>query len=487
MDEQTHASGTTDATSRTPHSDPAARDATARTAPGRALDGGTGTGGEPAPTQQVPRASFRDGVRALATVFLPVAGRGAITRRPGVVGLIERVQGDAAAVRTMQHLRDTYGPGPVQVDLRLRRLVFVLDPGDVHRVLDGTPEPFRADTREKRAALGHFQPEGVLASAPEERTYRRPFNEAVLQSGRTVHEIGGRTRTTVAEEVAVLREQLRHDPELDWDRFVATWWRVVRRVVLGDGARDDEALTDRLLALRRHGNWAYLRPADRTLRNRFLDGVRSRVEAADDGSLAAVARRTPAPDGTEVHQQVPQWLFAFDAAAWATFRALALAATHPEAVERLRGELDDAPDLPYGRSVVLESLRLWPTTPAILRDTDADTVWHGRTLPAGASLMVFAPFFHRDGERLPEAHRFAPALWLRDRGHDEHPLVPFSGGAAICPGRNITLLVASQVLSQLVAEHDLRLLRGPLRPDRPVPATLDPFRLRFAHAPRATA
>jgi cytochrome P450 len=464
------------------HLDPAARDAEARAARRRTDEPSGGPASTPG--RHVPTASFRDSVRAVSTVFLPVAARGAIIRRPAVVGLLERVQGDAAAVRTMQHLRDVYGPGPVQVVLGPRRLTFVLDPDDVHRVLDGTPEPFRADTKEKRRALAHFQPEGVLASDPVDRVHRRPFNETVLQSGRTVHEIGDHVRDVVEAEVAVLREQLRHDEELDWDRWAATWWRVVRRVVLGDSARDDEVLTDRLRRLRQHGNWSYLRPTSTAERDRFLEGLRSRVESADEGSLAAVVRRTPAAPGTEPHQQVPQWLFAFDAAGWATFRAAALVAAHPWAADRLRGELAGAPDLPFGRATVLESLRLWPTTPAILRETHVETQWRGRTLPAGASVMVFAPFFHRDGTRLPEAHEFAPGLWLRDRSSEEHPLVPFSGGAAICPGRNITLLVASQVLARLVAEHDLLLRRGPVAEGRPMPATLDPFRLRFGHRPR---
>ena len=129
---------------------------------------------------------------------------------------------------------------------------------------------------------------------------------------------------------------------------------------------------------------------------------------------------------------------------------------------------------------MLESLRLWPTTPAILRDSTEDTEWDGRVLPAGASIMIFAPFFHRDETRLPEAHRFAPELWLRARSADDWPLVPFSGGTAMCPGRDVTLMVASQVLARLVEQQDRSLLSGGLVTDTPVPGTLDPFSLRFA-------
>ena len=430
--------------------------------------------------RQLPTASPADSARALSQVLLPVVARGAIARRPRVVRLVQQGRGDARAVAVMQHLRDSYGPGPVQVKVPRRRLTLLLEPGQVHRVLEGTPVPFRADTREKRAALAHFQPEGVLASPPEQREVRRPFNDQVLQSGRTLHEIAGPAAAVVREETAVLLEQLRHDRDLDWPRFAQAWWRVVRRVVLGDAARDDQRLTDRLLRLRQDANWSFLHRQRTEVRQRFLDGVRSRLDAAEDGSLAGLARRTPSAPGTEPYQQLPQWLFAFDAAAWATFRALALLGTHPEASERVRAELPGAPDLPYARSCVLESLRLWPTTPAILRDSTEDTEWEGGVLAAGASIMIFAPFFHRDETRLPEAHRFAPELWLRDRSSTEWPLVPFSGGTAMCPGRNVTLMVASQVLGRLVEPGRRELLRGGLRADRPVPGTLDPFSLRFA-------
>lgn len=430
--------------------------------------------------EQVPTASVADTARALTQVFLPVAARGAIIRRPRVVAGLQRMDADARAVTVMQHLRDTYGPGPVQLRLPGRRLTFVLDPDDVHRVLNGSPEPFRPDTREKRGALDHFQPDGVLVSSPTERAHRRPFNEDVLNSGRTLHSIAGPVAAVVEEEVGALLEQLEHERALDWPRFSAAWDRVVRRVVLGDSARDDEQLTRLLVRLRENANSSFLRPKDEALRDRFLGVLGSRLARAEPGSLAEVVAQTPHAPGTNPVQQVPQWLFAFDAAAWATFRGLALLHVHPAGVRTVREELDrSAPDLPYARSTVLESLRLWPTTPAILRDTSEDTTWRGKVLPAGASVIVFAPFFHRDETRVPEAHRFAPELWLRERGDTDHPLVPFSGGPAMCPGRNFTLMVASQVLSRLSAAHTFRVEGTPLAQGRPMPGTLSPFTTRL--------
>ena len=61
-------------------------------------------------------------------------------------------------------------------------------------------------------------------------------------------------------------------------------------------------------------------------------------------------------------------------------------------------------------------------------------------MPAGTGILIFAPFFHRDDERLPYAHRFAPELWLKAQDPVAWPLIPFSGGPVICPGRHLVTL-----------------------------------------------
>ncbi len=399
-------------------------------------------------TQLIPTVSAVDTVRTFARVVLPVASRGAIVRRPRMVNVAQRVDADALAVREVQRLRERYGPGPVQVRLPGRRLTILLELDQVQRVLNESPEPFRLDTREKRAALAHFQPEGVLISPPAERSARRPFNEAVLDAERPVHRLVEPFTRVVREETDLLLEEIARSGVLAWDDYVTTWMRVVRRVVLGDRARDDEKTTDLLLQLREDANWSFLKPGRDAHRREFLVRLRSHLERAEPGSLAEVIAATPAPSETE--QQVPQWLFAFDAATWAGFRALGLLAAQPGAVDRARDELRGLPGLPFLRATVLESVRLWPTTPAILRDTTQDTEWEGGTLPAGASVLIFASYFHRDETRLPEAHRFAPELWLRERTDQDWPLVPFSGGPGICPGRNLVLLTTSLLLAGLV-------------------------------------
>ena len=73
---------------------------------------------------------------------------------------------------------------------------------------------------------------------------------------------------------------------------------------------------------------------------------------------------------TSVADQVG--LFAFDAAGMAPFTAPALL----DGSEREAGRA-------FRRAAVLEAVRPWPTTPAILRDTTEATRWRRRRAAAG--------------------------------------------------------------------------------------------------------
>lgn len=44
-------------------------------------------------------------------------------------------------------------------------------------------------------------------------------------------------------------------------------------------------------------------------------------------------------------------------------------------MRRARADIDA--DFPFLRACLLEAVRLWPTTPAILRQPNKETVWNG--------------------------------------------------------------------------------------------------------------
>lgn len=442
----------------------------------------------------MPTLSVAETAAVLGEVGLPLVARGVIIRRPKVVSLLERVDADARATERLRSLQDSYGPGPVQLALPGRDFAVILSAPDARRVLRDSPEPFAPANREKRAALARFQPHGALISHGPQRAERRRFNEAVLDDGRPLHHLAGPFVAKAVEETTILADEVRRSGRLTWDDYVVAWFRIVRRIVLGDAGRDDHAVTDMLARLRASGNWSMLARRHRSLRARFLRQVQGHLDRAEPASLAAVVADTPADPDTEPTQQVPQWLFAYDAVAWASFRALALLHAHRDQLTRARDEVAGvdlaAPhDLPFLRACMLESLRLYPTTPAILRDTTTETAWSTGTLPSGAGVLVFAPLFHRDERVLPHAHRFAPETWagrtgerVGELGDDDWPLVPFSAGPVVCPGRHLVLLTATTVLAALLDRTYLVLETGRDLDRPPLPSVLSPFQLRFATA-----
>ncbi|MFJ4101166.1 cytochrome P450 [Amycolatopsis japonica] len=428
-------------------------------------------------------ASVQDTVRVALRVVLPTLAGGVIKRRPLGLAAAQKLQLDRPAVRLLCRLRSQYGPGPLRLRVPGRTIDLALSGDDVGDVLAAAPVPFSPSTKEKRAALGHFQLHGVLVSDAVERAPRREFNEEVLEPGKPLHDLAGPFAAAIGGEAASLWD----GGTLDWDTFTVAWWRIVRRVTLGESAAGDDGLTDMLARLRKDGNWAYAHPRRDRLHDQFRTRLVGHLERAEPGSLAeAIAAAGPAGERTMevVADQVAHWLFAFDAAGIVTFRALALLATHPAARERADEEVADADltvpgQFPYLRACALESVRLWPTTPALLRESTAETAWG----PAGTTVLIFTPFFHRDPESLPYADRFEPGIWLDGSAAANPALVPFSAGPAICPGRDLVLFCASTMLAWLIKDRRFELASGAvLGPERPLPATLDNFHLKFSAA-----
>lgn len=423
----------------------------------------------------------------LNEVALPNIAKGVLIRRPGALGMIERLELEHRAVRRLQKMRARHGAGPVFIPMPGRPQAVILAREHVHYVLDNSPEPFATAETLKKTALRHFEPEVALISHGRRRTERRALNEKMLETPRRVHSLAERFLPAVEEEADTLREHVRRTGELSWDAFIEAWYRAVRRVVLGDSARDDHRLTRMLGDLRANANWAFMRPTDTATRERFLERLHEWLARAEPGSLASFMTQLPRERATEAGKQFPQYLFAFDPAGMAMFRTLALLSTHPEQARDVQEETDtaDGPERPFLNACILESLRLWPTTPAILRETTVDTQWENGTMPAGTSVLIFAPYFHRDDESLPYAHRFAPQIWLDERGERDWPLVPFSGGPAACPARNLVLLLSSTMLSRLLDGMMLR-QRPPTRllKSQPLPTQLNHFTMRFELQPQ---
>jgi hypothetical protein len=438
----------------------------------------------------VHKASLLDTLAVVGEVLLPTLAKGVIMRRPLVLGMAERLDFDRRAIQRMQRIRNKYGSGPLLLRIPGRSLALILDPQHVHVVLGNSPEPFATATKEKIAALAHFEPQGVLISDGGARADRRRYNEQVLDSHQPVHRLADGFLQTIDAETERLFRGLHDRNELTWRDFSDTWFRIVRRVVFGESASEDYELSEMMAKLRSAANWAFLAPQRPGLRDRLLRRIQTYMARADPNSLAGVMAHTQTSAITAPSQQVPQWLFAFDAAGMTIFRSLALLASQPGYAHRVRDEIAERrgsarQSLPCTQAVVLESLRMWPTTPLVLRESTKETTWATGVLPANTGILIFAPFFHRDNERLPYADRFTPELWSDPDHQQGWPLIPFSEGQAMCPGRHLVLLLAPAMIAAILDNVRLRLKNpGRLSAHQPMPGTLNHFGLRFELAAR---
>ena len=465
-------------------SDPAPE---ARPASAGQLQPGAGAAEEAGRGARLADVRLADRLAFLTDVVLPTFGKGVILRRPAVVALAERFDLDHRAVRRMQALRRRYGGGPLMMDLLGRKVAVLLEPEHVRRVLDGTPEPFSPASNEKRSALGHFEAAGSLVSTGRERAQRRAFSATILGQQGPNFAAGSAFARIVDEEVTSLLSWA--GTLLDWLEFSETWQRIVRRMVLGSAARDDRALTDVLTKLRAAANWAMFHPGHPRLVRELHERIRSHLDRAEPESLAARAAAVPATRNMAPSDQIAHWLFAFDAAGIATWRALALIAAHPARLAHMRRALRrghaEGEDLArdagaHLRAAILEALRLWPTTPAILRQTTTATEWPGGVMPADTRVLIYAPYFHRDDEQVANADRFAPQLWLDGSGTGDARFVMFSAGPGACPGENLVLATGSEVLARLIRDRDVVAAEPQhLDPLRPMPGTLDHTAVRF--------
>ncbi|GBP52040.1 Cytochrome P450 4C1 [Eumeta japonica] len=124
-----------------------------------------------------------------------------------------------------------------------------------------------------------------------------------------------------------------------------------------------------------------------------------------------------------------------DTSALALGFTLMLLAKYPDVQDRVYRELcdlfgksnrqlekQDLPKLLYTERVIKESLRLFPPVPVITRKIEKQiTLPSGRTLPAGASVIVSIWGVHRDPAYWgPDADHFDPDRFLPERFRLQH-------------------------------------------------------------------
>ncbi|MFJ7586471.1 cytochrome P450 [Streptomyces sp. NPDC097617] len=408
----------------------------------------------------------------------------------------DEVRASAAALRA---LRARHGEAPVLVRTRSGRTVLVLlDPRDLHRF--------------------YAEPVSLLAPAPPGKC-RGPVPEEPADSGCSRGEPGAERRQAGAEVLAAglpvhpscrpflaaLAEEARHltagsgtrsgsgsgsgSATLDLARARNAVRRAARRMVLGDAAAADEELTGWLTQLSAQGGsqrGGRVRAA-RSVHDKARLRIQEYAARADADTLAGRAARHADPTGTlDPVAQAEHWLLAMDAVPETLLRTLLLLGAHPAEQDLAAAEAaaevaagGDRGELPRLRACVRESLRLYPVVPDLIRVTRAETEWRGVRYPAGTSVLLPAAFHQRDPERVPAAHVFVPGRWKNPGADQDLRMAPFSHGGGRCPGDQLGLMMTAALCAEVLRSHRIAGTRPVLDPVGPLPATLDPHRIRL--------
>lgn len=157
------------------------------------------------------------------------------------------------------------------------------------------------------------------------------------------------------------------------------------------------------------------------------------------------------------------------ALSWAWY----LLARHPQAMERMREELDavlggrapavdDLPRLPYTRAVFDETLRLYPPAWGQPRESVEEDEIGGYRIAAEKIVVVCQWVTHRRPDLWDRPDDFVPERF-EGAGPGTFPpfaYYPFGGGARQCIGSHFALMEAQVILATLAQRFDLELEPG---------------------------
>lgn len=138
---------------------------------------------------------------------------------------------------------------------------------------------------------------------------------------------------------------------------------------------------------------------------------------------------------------------------------LMLVADHRHVQERLRG---DAGGLAL--AVVMETLRLYPTTWLLARTASREVTLGGYVFSAGHNFLVSPYVIHRDGRHAQAPGSFVPERWAGGGGPVDVYL-PFGRGRHRCPGSDLATQALVAALLCVVDGWGIERLPGHVTPD----------------------
>ena len=147
---------------------------------------------------------------------------------------------------------------------------------------------------------------------------------------------------------------------------------------------------------------------------------------------------------------------------------------HPAVLAQAHDATTDD-DTEFLDAVVKESLRTRPPLLDTVRMVTRPVALGGRTVPAGAVVMVSIPLVHRRPDVYPDSEVLRPERFLGTRPAP-FEWVPFGGGARRCLGADLALMEMTNVLATVLARTHLEADRGQHEPARLLGTALVPSR-----------
>ncbi len=212
--------------------------------------------------------------------------------------------------------------------------------------------------------------------------------------------------------------------------------------------------------------------------------------------LLSVAPHHTQGDGDAVVDELATFLFAgHEATATAAAWMLYLLTVYPQWMDRLRTEMadHDIMDLPLGikgRDYVIgqiftETLRLYPPSLILARDSLSDHHLHDTPIATGDSLLISPWILHRHRALWRDADMFDPLRFAPggDAPDDRFAWLPFGGGPHVCIGAQLAELIVRLIVETVCWRYDsavvptarpIPLARITLKADGGLPVVLSP-------------
>ncbi|CAJ0963957.1 unnamed protein product, partial [Mesorhabditis belari] len=114
-------------------------------------------------------------------------------------------------------------------------------------------------------------------------------------------------------------------------------------------------------------------------------------------------------------------------------------------------------ELKYLDCCVKETLRLYPSVPAIMRELGDDQMIGGFKIPSGTHIIINPYLIHRDPAQWPEPERFNPERFFPEnmKGRHAFSLIPFSAGSRNCIGQRFAYMEMKTVLAWMLYYFDI--------------------------------